>query len=76
MNQRLTRPIEDSEIKHALFAMNPNKSPGSDGMTPLFFQNYCHLVGNDICIVVKVFFGSAQMLKAVNHTLIFFDPKS
>lgn len=38
MNQRLARPVEDSEIKKALFVMHPNKSPGPDEMTPLFFQ--------------------------------------
>lgn len=55
MNQRLVRLVEDNEIKKALFAMNPHKSPGSDRMTPLFFQKYWHIVGHDICVVVKDF---------------------
>lgn len=36
MNSRLIRPVLESEIKQAVFAMNPNKVPGMDGMTPFF----------------------------------------
>lgn len=36
MNSRLIRPVEEGEIKKALFSMSPNKSPGMDGMTPIF----------------------------------------
>lgn len=76
MNQRLTRPVDDLEIKNALFAMHPNKAPGPDGMTPLFFQKCWHLVGRDVCFAVKDFFASRQMLKSINHTLITLDRKS
>lgn len=43
LNQLLTKPVEDTEIKRALFAMNPQKAPGPDGMS-LIFSNilaYC-----------------------------------
>lgn len=74
MNQRLIRPIEDSEIKKALFSMHPTKAPGLDGMTPLFYQKYWHIVGKDICVAIKDFFCSNKMLKAVNHTVISLIP--
>ena len=38
INRNLTRPVEENEIKIAVFSMNPNKSPGPDGMIPFFFQ--------------------------------------
>lgn len=43
INQRLVRPVDEPEIKKALFVMNQNKSPGPDGMTPLFSEMlaYC-----------------------------------
>ena len=37
MNEHLIRPVGEQEIHKALFSMHPNKSPGTDGMSPLFF---------------------------------------
>lgn len=52
MNQRLVRPMDELEIKKALFAMSANKSPGPDGMTPHFFQKCWHIVEHDVCVAV------------------------
>ena len=56
MNRKLTRSVEDQEIKQALFSMHPTKAPGPDGMTLSFFQKYWSIVGPDICSAVKAFF--------------------
>ncbi|CAA7032412.1 unnamed protein product [Microthlaspi erraticum] len=37
-NALLTRPALEEEVRAALFLMNPEKAPGPDGMTALFFQ--------------------------------------
>ena len=39
MNQRLLRLATEEEVKEALFMMHPEKAPGPDGMTVLFFSN-------------------------------------
>lgn len=75
INSRLIRPVEHNEIKIALFSMNPNKAPGMNGMTPLFFQSFWHIVGQDICLAINSFFTSSFMLRAFNHTLLSFIPK-
>lgn len=75
MNINLTKPVEGLEIRQALFTMHPNKAPGPDGMTPLFFQHYWPIIGYDICMAVKAFFHSRHMLTAFNHTLISLIPK-
>lgn len=37
-NENLTRMSSDEEIKKVMFAINPEKAPGPDGMTSLFYQ--------------------------------------
>lgn len=39
MNQRLVRLATEEEVRQALFMMHPEKAPGPDGMTALFFQH-------------------------------------
>ncbi|XP_062074996.1 uncharacterized protein LOC133779006 [Humulus lupulus] len=46
-NMELLMPISKKEVKDALFQMNPDKSPGPDGMTPEFYQNFWSIVGSD-----------------------------
>lgn len=39
-NEELMRPVVEEEVKEALFLMHPDKSLGTDGMTPSFFQKH------------------------------------
>lgn len=75
MNEQLTKQVEESEIREALFAMNPTKAPGPDGMTPLFFKKFWKIVKPEIIRATQSFFHSGIMLKAINHTLISLIPK-
>ncbi|CAA0824447.1 Unknown protein, partial [Striga hermonthica] len=62
MNDILIAPVEDDTIKKAIFSIHPDKSPGEDGMTGLFYQHFWPIIGPDICTAVKSFFDSGQML--------------
>lgn len=53
MNQRLLQVPQDEEIREAAFAINPEKAPGPDGMTSLFYQRFWKTVGKDVCAMVR-----------------------
>ena len=50
MNRKLIRPVSEQEISHAVNSMHPNKSPGPDGMSPIFFQKFWHVIRKDVII--------------------------
>ena len=44
------------EIKTTVFSMDSHKALGLDGMSPLFFKHYWHLIGGDVVDAVLSFF--------------------
>lgn len=50
MNQRLLRIPSDEEIKDATLAINPEKAPGPDDMTSLFYQRFWNTIGRDVVL--------------------------
>ncbi|XP_024155771.1 uncharacterized protein LOC112163728 [Rosa chinensis] len=48
MNAQLCAPCTIEEVRRALFQMYPTKSPGPDGMPPLFFQHHWETIGTDV----------------------------
>lgn len=75
MNNKLTRPVSEMEVKKAVFSLHPNKAPGPDGMTPSFFQNFWDVVKKDLIDTISSFFHSGHLLKAINETIITLIPK-
>ncbi|XP_071903090.1 uncharacterized protein [Coffea arabica] len=75
MNRDLTKDVEEEEIKTAFFSMEPNKAPGSDGMSPLFFQKFWNSINQDLVSAIQGFFHNNIILKAINHTIISLIPK-
>ncbi|XP_062014013.1 uncharacterized protein LOC133730438 [Rosa rugosa] len=58
------------EVKDALSQMYPTKSPGPDGMPPIFFQHYWETIGSDVTAAVLSFLHSGQLLRHINFTHI------
>ena len=44
MNTMLIKPVEEMEVKNALFSMHPNKAPRPNGMTSYFFLKFWHVI--------------------------------
>ena len=76
MNIALMREPTEAEIKEAVFAINPDKAPGPDGMTSLFYQRFWNFVGKDIVHMVKAFFASGELDERINQTNICLIPKT
>ncbi|CAN6556903.1 unnamed protein product [Malus baccata var. baccata] len=75
MNEELLRPYSKEEIQFALFQMHPSKAPGSDGMSPLFFYKFWHVVKHDVVNVVLFFLTSGRLLQEVCFTHVVLIPK-
>ncbi|XP_056864246.1 uncharacterized protein LOC130511334 [Raphanus sativus] len=76
MNQKLLKVPQDEEIREATFAINPEKAPGPDGMTSLFYQRFWATVGKDVCAMVREFFITGELDERINATNICLIPKT
>lgn len=76
MNQHLLSIPRHEEIKEATFAINPEKAPGPDGMTSLFYKHFWSSVGKDVCDMVRNFFETGDLDERLNRTNICLIPKT
>ncbi|GKD38183.1 hypothetical protein Tco_1258390 [Tanacetum coccineum] len=58
----MIRVVNDKEIKDAMFSIGDNKALGPDSFSVKFFKKAWHIVGKDVCRVVKEFFSNGQLL--------------
>ncbi|KAG7600109.1 Ribonuclease H domain [Arabidopsis suecica] len=75
MNQKLSKEISTEEVRRALFSLNPDKTPGPDGMTAFFYQKFWDLTGPDLVKVVQDFHSSGSFDRRLNETNICLIPK-
>lgn len=75
INFILTKKVTKDEIHFALKQMHPSKSPGPDGFSPGFYQQFWPLVGNDVGEAIQCFLDSDSKLQQVNHTHVALIPK-
>uniref|UniRef100_A0A2N9G6K5 Reverse transcriptase domain-containing protein n=1 Tax=Fagus sylvatica TaxID=28930 RepID=A0A2N9G6K5_FAGSY len=75
MNRSLIKEFTSAEVFKALKQMAPLKAPGPDGLPPVFFQKYWHLIGEDVTKAVLTCLNTGKILKAINHTHITLIPK-
>ena len=76
MNQQLLRIATEDEVREALFMMHPEKAPGPDGMTALFFQHSWYIIKRDLVKMVIDFLVSGEMDARLYITNICMIPKT
>ena len=75
MNISLTREFTRQEVDLALKDMALLKAPGPDGMPPLFFQSFWHLIGDDVSKAVLDCLNSCHIPQEFNFTYVTLIPK-
>ncbi|KAL0379072.1 UNVERIFIED_CONTAM: hypothetical protein Sradi_3212700 [Sesamum radiatum] len=75
MNEALIQPFSPDEVKHLIFQMYPYKFPGPDGLSPVFYQKYWHIVGPEVTSFVIDFLSLGKFDANFNYTFIMFIPK-
>ena len=75
MNKHLLETFRAEEVRYALNQMHPTKSPGPDGMSPLFYQNYWEVVGPYVTKCVLQILNSGSLPYVLNETYICLIPK-
>lgn len=75
MNESLLETFCVEEIKRALNQMYPTKSPGPNGMSPIFYQNYWDVVGPYVTKCVLQILNSGSLPHSLNETYICLIPK-
>ncbi|GAU43826.1 hypothetical protein TSUD_399190 [Trifolium subterraneum] len=73
--RNLAGPVQDQEIKYAMFSMSPWKAPGPDGFPAGFYQKSWGTVGNNVCDYVRRVWNNPSEIAAVNKTDICLIPK-
>ena len=67
--------FQASEVKEALNQMPPLTAPGPDGMSPIFYKSFYHIVGEDVTAVVLQALNLGIVLESINTTFNTFIPK-
>ena len=75
MNAHLQAKLTSYEVYQALKQMYPTKAPGPDGMSAIFYQTYCDIVGPEVIQAILSILHSGYMLCKINYTHIALIPK-
>ena len=75
MNNSLKEEITKEELEKIVHSFQKGKSPGLDGLTIEFFQEFYDLVKEDLLKVVQESQRAEKVLGALNTTLLDLSPK-
>uniref|UniRef100_A0A2N9G3K6 Reverse transcriptase domain-containing protein n=1 Tax=Fagus sylvatica TaxID=28930 RepID=A0A2N9G3K6_FAGSY len=71
----LLHRFTEIEVVSAMKQMAPFKALGPDGMPPVFYQSYWHVVGPEVIQAVLDCLNTGKLLPSLNHTFVTLIPK-
>src|SRR6266542_2452001 len=74
-NNFLTAPFTEKEIKEAIFQMEHNKAPGSDGFPAEFYQKFWEVIKGDLLAMFQRLHSGDLPLFSLNFGIITLIPK-
>ena len=75
MNKDLIWEFTAEEVHHALKQMTPTTAPGPDGMSPIFYKSFWHIMCDDVTSIVLNVLNFGIVHKSLNSTFISLIPK-
>lgn len=75
INTKLTAQVTEKEIEAAAFSINPDKSPGPDGMNAGFYRHHWEIIKQGVIPYVKTFFHQNHLDPKLNQTHVCLIPK-
>lgn len=75
INQSLSACFTREEVEVALKQMEPLKSPGPNGLPPLFFQKFWNNIGDVVFVAVLHCLNSGYFSSSINCMFITLIPK-
>ncbi|KAJ1376439.1 Endonuclease/exonuclease/phosphatase superfamily [Sesbania bispinosa] len=75
LNQRLTQPVSEQEIKMAIEDLGSLKSPGPDGLNGQFFRTHWESIKTEVTQAIHTFFQTTLLPPDMNETLLVLIPK-
>ena len=75
MNAKLLKPFVEAEVHLALKQMDANTTPGSDGLSPLFYKQFWGKIGWEVTEAVLSVLNTGTIPSNLNHTFITLIPK-
>lgn len=66
----LWAPFSATKVQQALKQMHPNKLPGPNGMSFLFFQKYWHIIGSNVTSFVLNIQNNKPDVSSINETYL------
>lgn len=74
-NEELSQDFNEEEVKQAIFVVHSDKSPGSDGMNPGFYQKFWNIIGKDVAKECIHILAWGIIPGNLNDTLVVLIPK-